>query len=641
MGIEINRWKEGKMERGKAELLFHKSSNWLDSTLTQLKNCSLLTYLPPHYSFKKPSFLSSCLLSLLLLFTAHCSPLTVQAQEFTNNPEFVRIAISNNGFKSLVYNQISIIATAPFTVYDKASKKPILNCQSTDVVKVTFNADGFDLSVNNKNAASNFNGTLVFDCPSGLLGVENLTRNARQAMYHGIFELTPKDNASFYLINVLDIQDYLKGVVPNEMPVRFGLEALKAQAVAARNYVLMPRTRMAQFDVDDSVASQVYFGAATESSLSNQAVNETEGLVALYDWDVIQAQYCSTAGGYTEDYENAFSDPKTKEFPSKPKPYLKGKPDILSVAPLNREEEAKIFYMSFPDSYDMKSPYYRWQKEFTPKELQATLQKTLVVQSKTGFVRPAFKEGDKLGEIKELKVNKRGISGKIMELEIITDKQSYHVYKELVIRRMLQKDGVSLPSANVVFEHLYSKEQGVSTPCLNQLQGAKAPCLSGGQGAKVPCLNKIVAYGGGFGHGVGMSQFGAGFMATSLHKSFDKILKRYYSGITISTVPIILSDSEDQKAVTQQFFAPDNKANVVIDNKYQIKEFNANINGREVSFEMATSLVPFNRMCKIDISSYVRRGANKITFYFPDGHKNKGIRLYIELVEKDAGQYNY
>jgi len=562
---------------------------------------------------------SHIIIFFLLLLTTHCSLLTAEAQGLPNNQEFVRIAISNNGFKSLIYNQISVIANAPYMIYDKATQMPILNCQSSDTVKVTFNADGFDLSVNNKNVEKNLKGTLVFDSPKGLLGVENLTRNAKQALYHGVFELTPKDNNSFYLINVLDIQDYLKGVVPNEMPVRFGLEALKAQAVAARNYVLMPRTRIAQFDVDDSVASQVYFGAATESALSNQAVNETEGLVALYNWDLIQAQYCSTAGGYTENYENAFSDPKTKVFPSKPKPYLQGKPDILSVAPLNREEEARLFYMSFPDSYDIKSPYYRWQREFTPKDLHDTLQKTLIAQSKTGFIRPTFREDDKLGEIKELKVNKRGVSGKVMELEIITDKGSYHVYKELVIRRLLQKNGVSLPSANVVFEHLYSTQQGVETPC----------------------LYKIVAYGGGFGHGVGMSQFGAGFMATSLHKSFDNILKRYYSGITVSTIPIILSSSNEQKIVTQQFFAPYQKANLMVDNRYQIKEFNANINGRDVAFELATSIVPFNRMCEIDISSYVKRGANKITFYFPAGQKNKGIRLYIELVEKDEGRYNF
>lgn len=562
-----------------------------------------------HFSFRA---IVVCI--CLLLLAIHCSQLTVQAQGFVNNPEYVRIAISNNGFKSLVYNQISIFADAPFTIYDKTTQLPILNCQPTDVVKVTFNSEGFDINVNGKITEKNIDGALIFDCPAGLLGVTNLTRNGKQALYHGVFELSPKDSGSFYLINVLDIQDYLKGVVPNEMPVRFGLEALKAQAVAARNYVLMPRTRTAQFDVDDSVASQVYFGAATESSLSNQAVNETLGLVALYDWDLIQAQYCSTAGGYTEDYENAFSDPKTKEFPAKSKPYLKGKPDILSVAPLNREEEARIFYMSFPDSYDMKSPYYRWKKEFTPQELQATLQKTLPAQSKTGFVKPAFKDGDTLAEIRELKVNRRGVSGKVMELEIVTDKEHYHVYKELVIRRVLQKDGVSLPSANVVFEHLYDADHK---------------------------LNKIVAYGGGFGHGVGMSQFGAGFMATSLHKSFDKILKRYYSGISISTVPLILSDADGQKIITQQFFAPSQKANVYVDNKYQIKEFNANINGTGVTFELAPSLIPFSRICKIDISSYIKRGKNQITFYFPEGQKNKGIRLYIELVEKDEGGYHF
>ena len=569
------------------------------------------------WKMEKKRFLFGIIVFFIFL-TLIFSPLAANAQGFVNNPEYVRIAISNNGFKSLVYNQISIFADAPFTIYDKTTQMPILNCQATDVVKATYNAEGFDIIVNGKIVEKDIDGAIIFDCPTGLLGVTNLTRNGKQALYHGVFELSPKDSGSFYLINVLDIQDYLKGVVPNEMPVRFGLEALKAQAVAARNYVLMPRTRTAQFDVDDSVASQVYFGAGTESALSNQAVNETLGLVALYDWDLIQAQYSSTAGGYTEDYENAFSDPKTKEFPAKSKPYLKGKPDILSVAPLNREEEARIFYMSFPDSYDMKSPYYRWKKEFTPQELQATLQKTLPEQSKTGFVKPAFNNqtsgGDKLSEIRELKVNRRGVSGKVMELEIVTDTGHYHVYKELVIRRLLQKDGISLPSANVVFEHLYDADHK---------------------------LNKIVAYGGGFGHGVGMSQFGAGFMSTSLHKSFDKILKRYYSGISIGTVPIILSDADGQKFITQQFYAPYQKANVYVDNKYQIKEFNANINGTGVTFELATSIVPFNRMCKIDISSYIKRGKNQITFYFPDVQKNKGIRLYIELVEKDEHGFSF
>jgi len=482
-------------------------------------------------------------------------------------------------------------------------------------LNIKIKANGFDIFVNNKPVAKSLQGVMVLDTPNGLLGVQNLKRNSKQSLYHGVFEITPKYDGNFYVVNVLDLSSYLKGVVPNEMPVRFGLEALKAQAVAARNYVLMPRTRSSrEFDVDDSVSSQVYFGAGTESPLASRAVNETEGLVALSGWDLILAQYCSTAGGYTESYENAFSDPKTREFPPKPKAYLKGRPDIFSVAPLNREEEAKLFYMGYPDSYDMKSPYYRWQKEWSADELLHVLNKTLIDQSKAGFVSPSFKQGDTIGEIKELKVKKRGVSGKIMELEVVTDKATYKVSKELVVRRLLQKSGVSLPSANVFFE--------------NQFDANKK-------------LTKVVAYGGGFGHGVGMSQYGAGFMATSLHKPFDKILKRYYTGITISTSPLIISPNVQQRITRQSFFAPSAKAVLLVDNKYKIKSFNANINGRPVVFEIANGIVPFSRISRIDISSYIRAGKNTITFYFPDKDAGKAIRLYIELVEKDAGEYNF
>lgn len=556
-------------------------------------------------------------LCFLVLFISLGAKVFAQGKaiNLSDNIKLVRVALNDNVSKSLLYKSVSVVATSDFMLYDKNTGKQIAKFSPNDVVKVNFASGKFSVSLNNKTVIKDLSTTLVFDCPKGLLGIDKFKHNGKQALYHGVFELNPKSDCQFYLINVLDLENYLKGVVPNEMPVRFGLEALKAQAVAARNYVLLPRDRVSSvFDVDDSVASQVYFGANTESELANRAVKETEGLVALYDWDLILAQYCSTAGGYTENYENAFSDPKTRQFPAKPKPYLTGRPDIYSVGPLNREEEAKIFYMSYPDSYDMKSPYYRWQRTWEVNEIHDVLQQTLPVQSKTGFIKPEFKDGDTLGDIQELRVKQRGVSGKIVELEIVTDCKTYHVYKELVIRRLLKKDGKALPSANVVFEHLYDTDKK---------------------------LNKIVAYGGGFGHGVGMSQYGAGFMSVSLHKTFDKILKRYYTGITISTVPVILSDNNPQEIITQQFFAPEKKAFVIVDNKYNIKEFSANINGEEVAFELANSIVPTHRISRIDISSYVRKGANTITFYFPQGEKNKGIRLYTEVIEKDKSEYNF
>lgn len=561
------------------------------------------------------NFISICIFALMLFGTN----VKTFAQEATHSyiPPTVKVAISNSNFKTVEHKEVSIIATDNYFIYDKKTCLQIAKLSPTDVLKIKISQNTFELSTADKIIAKKPAETLIIDCPQGLLGIEKLKRAGRQALYHGIFEITPRSNNqnAFFVVNTLDIESYLKGVVPNEMPVRFGLEALKAQSIAARNYVLTPRTHsFKEFDVDDSVASQVYFGANTEDALSNAAIAETEGLVALYNWELILAQYSSTAGGYTESYENAFSDPKTKDFPSKPKPYLTGRPDIYSVGPLNREEEARIFYMSCPDSYDIKSPYYRWQKQWEKKELQDVLAKTLVAQSKTGFVHPQFKEGETLGELQAINVKRRGVSGKVMELEIVTDKETYHVEKELVIRRLLQKSNISLPSANVVFENLYDTDKK---------------------------LNKIIAYGGGFGHGVGMSQYGAGFMSTSLHKSFDKILKRYYTGITISTCPVILSNNEAQQEITQRFFTKEQKAIIVIDNKYQVEEIKAKINGKETTLDLARSIVPAHRISRIDVSSYIKPGRNEVTFFMNKDEKNKAIRLYIELVEKDDDNYNF
>ena len=81
------------------------------------------------------------------------------------------------------------------------------------------------------------------------------------------------------------------------------------------------------------------------------------------------------------------------------------------------------------------------------KLLENILKATLIAQSKTGFVYPSFKQGDDLGKIKDIKVMRRGTSGKAIEVEIMTTKNCYRVAKELVIRRVFQKDGISLPSA--------------------------------------------------------------------------------------------------------------------------------------------------------------------------------------------------
>ena len=371
------------------------------------------------------------------------------------------------------------------------------------------------------------------------------------------------------------------------MPVSFGLEALKAQSVAARNYVLSPRVKAnPNYDVVDSVASQVYFGANTEKELSNKAVLETTGIVALYNWDLILAQYSSTAGGYSESYKNAFSDPLTKQFPAPDKQYLHGVPDNPETPLLDTEEAAEKFYKSKPKSYDVNSSYYRWTREWNGQEIQDTIQANLATQSATGFVKPAVQKGETIGIVKQLKVLRRGVSGKVMELEIQTECGNYVVQKELMIRRLLTKDGKPLPSANLVFEHEYNEDGD---------------------------LIYVKAYGGGFGHGVGMSQYGAGFMGKELGKSYEEILKHYYSGITLATEPFILSGNSTQKYYSQTFFAPEGKASLVIDNKYKVSYIDISVNGVDEKVTFDTS----DRYNVLDLSNFLHNGLNTVEFKYP------------------------
>jgi len=136
--------------------------------------------------------------------------------------------------------------------------------------------------------------------------------------YRGIFIVRGSSRGTL-LINVLNVEDYLKGVVPGELSpiVHSELEALKAQAIAARTYALKNIGQNGElgFDLFATPVSQVYDGMSIEHPLSNRAVDETRGRVAVYNGKLINALYTSTCGGATEDVE--------KMFDGGPVPYLK------------------------------------------------------------------------------------------------------------------------------------------------------------------------------------------------------------------------------------------------------------------------------------------------------------------------------
>jgi stage II sporulation protein D len=130
--------------------------------------------------------------------------------------------------------------------------------------------------------------------------------------YRGAIEVFGNSRRTLTVVNELPLEDYLRGVVPNELsPTTFGqIEALKAQAVAARTYIQrnLGQYKDEGYDVCATDACQVYFGARTEDPLATRAVVETRGVVATYEGKPINALYSSTCGGRTEDAENIFRE---------------------------------------------------------------------------------------------------------------------------------------------------------------------------------------------------------------------------------------------------------------------------------------------------------------------------------------------
>jgi stage II sporulation protein D len=137
------------------------------------------------------------------------------------------------------------------------------------------------------------------------------------ASYRGWIELRKKKNGLILIINDLDIEDYLKGVIPAEVPAHWEMEALKAQAVASRTYALYQKRASGNrpYHILSSVNSQVYNGSGRERKNAIRAVSQTRGIVLVYQGEVIPAFYHACCGGHTED---------AAELWGLDEPYLKG-----------------------------------------------------------------------------------------------------------------------------------------------------------------------------------------------------------------------------------------------------------------------------------------------------------------------------
>ena len=163
--------------------------------------------------------------------------------------------------------------------------------------------------------------------------------------YRGALEVVPTDSdaASLNTVNAVPVDQYVKGVIPNESPASWPQAALRAQAVAARSYALTVQVSGNGFDLYDDTSSQVYKGLASETAATNQAAEATKGQVLMYGGEIAEAYFSACSGGHTESVQNVF-------FGS-PVPYLVG------VA----------------DPYDYYCPLHTWTLRFSQAEIDARL----------------------------------------------------------------------------------------------------------------------------------------------------------------------------------------------------------------------------------------------------------------------------
>lgn len=345
--------------------------------------------------------------------------------------------------------------------------------------------------------------------------VNSLDRQCGHPFYGGILELR-REEAGLVLINEVPVEEYVKGVLPSEMPSSYPLEALKAQAVCARTYAKMKQESKSypQYDaaVDDSTACQVYRNLKT-SEESDLAVEETAGEV-LREED----------GSYTECYYYSTSCGRGAPLSV----WHGGEKDspVLSRS----EEEITLMNQEFFDYISQKQEghleaeeaFYRWNYRKGKAEDQAIFDRCRERREvNAGLVRAEDKEKqseleisrDTLGNITDMCIAERQEGGVADCLRISCEKGYLYVWGEYNIRYVLAQGGAVTLQNDTAFS-------------ANELLPSAFISLQSICNEKGNMVGYIVV-GGGFGHGVGLSQNGAKHMALA-GNTYQEILATYY-----------------------------------------------------------------------------------------------------------------
>lgn len=334
-----------------------------------------------------------------------------------------------------------------------------------------------------------------------------LTVNGRA--YRGTFELAPDDEGDLIVVNEVSTHDYLASVVGSEEPSSWETEALAAQAIAARTYLYTHLGRHAHYDLEGDTRDQQYDGTMHEDPRTLKAVERTAGLVVTYRGAPIEALYSASAGGMTEDSENVFANAL---------PYLRSVP-----SPTDEVATASSWGASS----------WQWTKELSATQLRDQLEK----------------RGISVGLPTAIELTKVSTTGRVLAARITgtsgtqdigKDRSRYYFGLQSTLFTVVatptganERVDANDTARIQALDTLGARVAQTSFEVVRDANGNELGLRPTGFRYELPA--RFVFTGRGFGHGVGMSQWGAQGLALR-GASYAQILAHYYLGTALAVV---------------------------------------------------------------------------------------------------------
>ncbi|MGC9503652.1 SpoIID/LytB domain-containing protein [Baaleninema sp.] len=321
-------------------------------------------------------------------------------------------------------------------------------------------------------------------------GAIRVVEGDTQHTYGGTLRLQPNAYGSYTLVNDVSIETYLRGVVPHEIGPNAPYAAVEAQAIIARTYAVrnLHRFKIDNYQLCADTHCQVYWGLDNTVDKADRAIAATAGQILTYNNEPIDALYSSTTGGITAPFEDVWD--------GEPRPYLTAVVDSvngiwdIATKPLNDDANLKAF-MALNDGFNESEwNTFRWNKPTSLKEM-------------TDFLKRYYRRNNRqidFSEIKQVDIVERSRSGRILKMTITTDRGVIEIPNDEI------RNAFYPPISTLFYlDPIYEENGDTKT-----LWGYRF-------------------IGGGFGHGVGLSQTGAYHLA-DVGKSSREILDFYYPG---------------------------------------------------------------------------------------------------------------